>query len=102
MLRHNFNFYETILQKTNNPIFKIIENLKKNNISKISIIFYDSMNILLDDTVLLYVMDAAFYVTKSGHAIKIFYIKLINMGWMDHGHHIKSKASKINFTLLVY
>ncbi|KAL4083875.1 hypothetical protein QTP88_029191 [Uroleucon formosanum] len=85
------------------PIVLTVEHLEKTNFQTISKLFNDSMSILwpekvLHDKVLLYVTDAAPYMEKSGHALKVFYPKLIHITYMAHGLHRLSEAIRDEFS----
>ncbi|KAL4121166.1 hypothetical protein QTP88_013730 [Uroleucon formosanum] len=85
------------------PIVLTVEHLEKTNFQTISKLFNDSMSILwpekvLHDKVLLYVTDAAPYMEKSGHALKVFYPKLIHITCMAHGLHRLSEAIRDEFS----
>jgi len=91
------------------PIVLTVENIEKTNCQTISKWFNDSMSILwfekvLHNEVLLYVTDAASYMVNSGHVLKVFYPKLINITCMAHGLHrllvaIRNKFSNVDLLI---
>lgn len=90
-------------ENSTKPIVLTVEHLEKTNFQTISKLFNDSMSILwpekvLHDKVLLYVTDAAPYMVKSGHALKVFYPKLIHITCMAHGLHRLSEAIRDEFS----